>query len=306
MTTWDKLCERSVQHSEQGSQQGSIALQPFGAKAPHLVMRENIQAHQNAAETSGNELLGLLGKFIQEKNCQQCLFIAGPTKGMSSAQKKYSENFVHEPGAVKSGKITFKSSDVMRDICRGTIVCLNNEVYANMAAQVRSYIFVLQNRHGWGKTLEMKLHNEADSGSCGYSDMNVTLQLPTSQKAELQINVKSILYGKMGKVAFQREVIAANPDSYESLRNTYKVPGGCGHILYEMYKETVRVDAKASIEKVSRNYYNLMRGQGDAIAVAGGLEDVSKSPEGLWERIYEKTPDADKPDWKPGESFQLQ
>jgi hypothetical protein len=235
MTTWDELCKLSTQPSEPGSQQGSIALQPFGAKAPHLVMRENIKAHQDAADTSGNKFLALLGRFIQEKNCQQCLFIAGPTKGMSSAQKKYSENFVHEKGAVRAGKITFKSSDVMRDICRGTIVCLSNDVYLNMATQVKSYIFVLQNHHGWGKTLDIKLHNEIDKGSCGYSDMNVTLQLPTSQKAELQINVKSILYGKMGKGAFQREVIAANPDSYESLRNTYNVPGGCGHILYEMY-----------------------------------------------------------------------
>jgi hypothetical protein len=306
MTTWDDLCKRSVQHSEQGSQQGSIALQQFGAKAPHIVMRENIEAHQVAADTSGNALLALLGEFIQEKNCQQCLFIPGPTKGLSSAQKKYSENFVHEPGAVRAGKITFKSSDVMRDICRGTIVCLNNDLYLNMGAQVRSYIFVLQNHHGWGKTLDIKFHNEGDKGSCGYSDMNVTLQLPTSQKAELQINVKSILYGKMGKAAFQREVIASAPDSYESLRNTYKVPGGCGHILYEMYKEAVGVEAKASIEEVSRKYYNLMRGKGDPIDVAGGLEDVSKSHKDLWERIYAKTPAADKPDWKPGESFQLQ
>src|SRR5688572_16922422 len=179
MTTWDELCKLSMQHSEPGSQQGSIVLQPFGAKAPHIVMKENIEAHQVAADANGNDLLALLGKFIQEKNCQQCLFIPGPTKGLSSARKKYSENFVHEKGAVRAGKITFKSGDVMRDICRGTIVCLSNDVYLNMGTQVRSYIFVLQNRHGWGKTLDIKFHNEGDKSSCGYSDMNVTLQLPT-------------------------------------------------------------------------------------------------------------------------------
>lgn len=302
MTTWDELCTLSTYHS----QQNSIVLQQFGAKAPHIIMGENIKAHQNAANTNGNNLLALLGKFIQEQNCQQCLFIPGPTKGMASAQKKYSENFVHEPGAVRAGKITFKSSDVMRDICRGTIVCLNNDVYLNMATQIRSYIFVLQNHHGWGKTLEVKLHNEIDSGSCGYSDMNVTLQLPTLQKVELQINVKSIMYGKMGKGAFQNEVIRSHPDEYASLRNTYQVPGGCGHILYEMYKEAVGKEEKAFIENVSRNYYNLMRGKGNAIDVAGGLEAVNKNYKSLWERIYSHTPDADKPDWKSGESFLLQ
>ena len=282
-------------HTHQTPQQKpSSEKDKFDIVLDELLVKRNYGRLAPRVDEVGNMLLMLLATLVIAKR-PQLKFIGTGKKSWASAKKKYVDN----QGGVAASDL--------KDVCRGTILCFNDKVYQTLLAGVQTEL-----RHNCWKsggketTLVDKMHYPAKSDNdIGYSDLNMTLTLPDGMKMECQANVQSILYGKMGKEEFITAACASenHESEYATLKRQYLVPGGCGHVLYEMHTEATTQASKDKIRDLSRRYYDILRRQ----AASEGpdftkvLLDFAKASDD-WKHVYERTPAKDQPDFKPGDT----
>jgi hypothetical protein len=98
----------------------------------------------------------------------------------------------------------------------------------------------------------------AEKDDCGYSGTNLVINLPNGEYGEVQINVPTIMYGKMAQKDYMAQ-LRETPDGYEKLKSEYGLPGGYGHVLYELYRVGKGSPRSIAAASLSKEYYGLLR-----------------------------------------------
>jgi len=241
-----------------------------------------------------NELLQAFCRLLTRETQDSSGIIMGPSKKEGSALKKY----------WAGGKEASGYRGTFKDLCRCTIVCYNKDLYSLMpgmiAKELKNYCY----ERKWtivpddlGEPGEkVRTRNDQNPKDLGYTDTNISLTLPNGAKVEVQVNIQSTLYGKMGRPAFMEEACppGLGQDQYISMERKKRVPGGCGHVLYELYKEFDNGKkcnmTKDQVRNLSRDYYDHLSGYRsnlDPANIVMRLTELSGSE--IWEVIYEHT-----------------
>jgi hypothetical protein len=210
----------------------------------------------------------------------------GRSKEETSALKKY----------WAGGKEASGWQGEFKDLCRCTIVCYDVTEYRLLPLKVESELRNPCYRGKWWMG-SRKVRNRDDSeDDLGYTDTNMSLILPNSARVEMQVNIQSTLYGKMGRPAFIEEACPPRlgESHYRAMEQTKRLPGGCGHVLYEVYKglragKTCNMST-AEVRQLSRDYYDHLSGSRSAHDpghIVQRLTELSKSE--IWVAAYQNT-----------------
>jgi hypothetical protein len=98
----------------------------------------------------------------------------------------------------------------------------------------------------------------ADRNPCGYSGATIVAVLPNKRFGEVQVNVRSLMYGKMSQGDFCRD-LRVSTDAYARLRTRYGVEGGLGHAFYEVWRVDKQGPNGLEAARLSTLYYSLLR-----------------------------------------------
>lgn len=243
-----------------------------------------------------NDLLQIFCRLLSQRTGQNCGIIMGPSKTEGSALKKY----------WAGGKEATGWQGQFKDLCRCTIVCYQEAEYSLVpskialeladACYVGKWKTVVDERAKPGDTGKVRRRNNSDPDDLGYTDTNISLMLPNTARVEVQVNIQSTLYGKMGRPAFIEEACppGLGIEQYASMERKKALPGGCGHVLYEVYKDILGGQpCNMTVEQVrqlSRDYYDHLSGfqvspnPGDIVQ---RLTELSRSE--IWISTYQHT-----------------
>jgi hypothetical protein len=95
---------------------------------------------------------------------------------------------------------------------------------------------------------------------CGYSGLNFVVRLANERPGEIQVNIPEMIYGKE-KEKVARE--AVGDALYIGIRNKFRIEGGLGHSLYEIYRVAPAGYIGRLAAQISRSYYAYLRGYPD-------------------------------------------
>jgi hypothetical protein len=243
-----------------------------------------------------NDVLQAFCRLLTQKTGERCGIIMGPSKKEMSTLKKY----------WAGGSETSGWQGQFKDLCRCTLVCYNEDEYTLLPSLIREELANACYRGKWmivpderakpGDTGKVRRRNDANPDDLGYTDTNISLMLPNGARIEVQVNIQSTLYGKMGRPAFMEEACppGLGQDQYVAMERKKRLPGGCGHVLYEVYKEfhagkqcNMTID---QVRQLSRNYYDHLSGYQNNLKpdeIVQGLTELSKSE--IWIATYKHT-----------------
>jgi hypothetical protein len=212
---------------------------PFLAEL-RLKSQQDIKRRIFETADSANAKLCTLGGAIAEE-CG-ALPLYGPTKGEKRAQEKvdleYGGDWYELKDAVRMTIVapTQVGMDKVRDAMRRTCVASN----------------------GYGLIKDAQTRPEMDP--CGYSGHNFVIRLPGGRTGEIQVNIVAMMYGKMRKARFV-ETEGLGQEKYQECNARYRVEGGLGHALYEVYRVAPASPKGQQAAQISRDYYNRLRGE---------------------------------------------
>ena len=254
-----------------------------------------------------NRLLKYFCELIKIQTLEDCGIILAPSKTLNSALKKYWS---------AGDKVSGYQGD-FKDLCRCTLVCYNKSLFGNMLAiiqkELRHFCYGGKWRildEGEEKGANLRIRDDTNSKDLGYTDLNVTLTLPHAAKIEVQCNIQATLYGKSGRPVFMNEACPTGMGQaqYTSMERSKRVPGGCGHVLYELWKEYHRGKkcniSQDAVRDLSRDYYDHLSGRRTSLHpenIVERLTELSKSE--IWIAIYDHTKAEDRPAFRPGHKW---
>jgi hypothetical protein len=108
-------------------------------------------------------------------------------------------------------------------------------------------------RQGGGVLKRKQVLAAADP--CGYSGDTVFVVTASGGPAEIQINVPEVIYAKESE-DFVRPVLGEA--ELTRIRSMYRLTGGIGHILYELYRSPKATHA-GRFADLSKRYYEYFR-----------------------------------------------
>jgi hypothetical protein len=201
------------------------------------------QLFQDAEKKGGtNDLLVALGEDIAQR-CGSVL-CKGPIKTVESADRKLKKDYRE---SVPEGDWY-----EMKDLVRITIIAPNPGRLKQVAATIRSRC-VASNGMGIVKDSEAF----AMTDTCGYSGLNFVVRLTNGRPGEIQANVPEVMYGKMTTLRFL-DVLGIK--RYYEIRGRFRIDGGLGHGLYEIWRKAPASFNGRKAALTSRLYYNYLRG----------------------------------------------
>jgi hypothetical protein len=180
-------------------------------------------------------------------------FIPGPPKGWDGVIRKTMD---FETSYKDDGKknIGYQGNySGMKDEVRMTLVCKNiamQEIVTRMVIDTVSL-----GRMIYAKELTV---THAKSDTCGYSGVNGAIRTPSGEHAEVQINVPTVMFGKMSAEDYKACLRASDTD-YASLQQKYQLPGGYGHALYEIWRTNKANPRGKEAAELSVRYYGVLR-----------------------------------------------
>jgi hypothetical protein len=240
-----------------------------------------------------NDLLEKFCKLLTIQTLSSCGIIMGPSKKETSALKKYWDG----------GKEASGFQGAFKDLCRCTLVCYDKSIYPQLPVMIRSeltnscYLGKWRILDDGGKPgAKVRVRDDSKPDDLGYTDTNITLTLPNGARIEVQVNIQATLYGKMGRPAFMEEACppGQGEGDYVAMERKKRLPGGCGHVLYELYKEYDKGKkcnmSKDEVRNLSRDYYDHLSGlrtDPQPVKIVERLTELSKSD--IWKATYEHT-----------------
>jgi hypothetical protein len=202
----------------------------------------------------------MLGAFVASI-VDGATWIDAPLKGLERAMGKTAKEEVdYEWGTNK-------------DLVRGTLACTSQKSLEEVVDLIRDLClpkFGMQlvkdeSQCPVGDTARdaagVEVPGKSKTGYSGYNFAIVFREHP-SFAAELQANNYDVLYGKMDKEEFCKQLHMSDAE-YQAKQAALKFPGGLGHGLYEIQdKRTVGVtpDEAERARKLSCSYYDVCRG----------------------------------------------
>jgi hypothetical protein len=188
----------------------------------------------------GKELQDL-GKFVMN-SMNNVQFIQGPLKGIERLEFKTRNDYGGLYGENK-------------DIVRGTIAC-------ESPADLHQVVALLQKtctpEYGMainGGQPKIKVAGEY----LGYTDTTfIVIFKGLALGGELQCNTKALLYAKMSKDSYIRN-IGCSVDEYVRLSKQFGAKGGLGHVFYNIHRAAESPEAdKSEAAALSAKYYSLI------------------------------------------------
>jgi len=109
---------------------------------------------------------------------------------------------------------------------------------------------------GTGLLLLKDQETTAANDPCGYSMWNFAVRMKNERPAEIQVNTKQLLYGKMTAYNFIRCI---GFKEYLRLKSFFRIDGGRGHALYEIYRKDKKGAKGLEAAQISTEYYAYIR-----------------------------------------------
>jgi hypothetical protein len=252
-----------------------------------------------------NRLLETFCRLLTQKTGDSCGIIMGPSKKETSTLKKY----------WAGGREACGWQGDFKDLCRCTIVCYNKAAYGDLLPKMRAELLNACYCGKWAIVDPNVRERNGSDKDLGYTDTNISLQLPNSARAEVQLNVQSTLHGKMGRPAFVEEACPPGfgQAQYASMEQKAELPGGCGHVLYEVFKDFGKNKkcnmTKDQVRQLSRDYYDHLFGRpitAKPKGIVDRLIELSKSE--IWRATYDHTQAENPrnlPAFRPGTKWKI-
>merc|ERR1712194_658173 len=140
----------------------------------------------------------------------------------------------------------------IKDLVRLSIVLPDFSEVPAVVERISSHFHV---RNGYDRKPEVK-EVSADTDPLGYSGTTVFVDTKATVRGEIQINSDAVIYAKVGEMS--REFLG--DDLYSMIESTSGVPGGQGHLIYEVWRAPEADDTtKRHFETVSKAYYAYFR-----------------------------------------------
>ena len=231
-------------------------------------IKKSYDEHKRANGTQ--DALFELGRFVAFKTGAG--FVPGTLKGWDGVIRKTMD---FDEGGYKG------NYQKMKDEVRMTLVGENAGMYKDICLYMRMFCKP-RNKMSFIKDSP----RDPNVDPCGYSDTNMVVELPNKQPGEVQVNNRAVLYGKMGKESFCRDLGVRN-DEYMMLGAKYGIEGGLGHAFYEIYgrvsKGRPNGDKAAAL---SKRYYGILRSYpvinvADRIKLVEEIKEFKKVPENI-------------------------
>jgi hypothetical protein len=203
------------------------------------------QLYADAKKARGtNELLFALAKKIADE-CD-CHLSMGPIKTLESAKDKLERDY--------SKYVPEGDWYEMKDICRCTIIAPNLGKLDRVGKTIRATC-VASSGMGLPKDEEAIAHTD----KCGYSGFNFVVRLTNGRLGEIQANIPEVMYGKMSNLRFRQQF---GNSRYFQFLHRFKIDGGMGHGLYEIFRADEAGVKGRHAAVVSKLYYNYLRWPG--------------------------------------------
>jgi hypothetical protein len=214
------------------------------------IVKEVHGIYHDANRIGGSEFqLQELGRYVAFMS--QVDMIPGPTKLHAGAFRKLGLTSIDSSQV--HAKDRYESAGQLKDIVRITLCATTTEQSKNAAGTLRR-LCVPANK----MSLKKDEDTVADRDACGYSGSNIVVVLPCKRFGEVQVNVRSIMFGKMSKHHFC-EMLAVDVAGYEQLTMRYGVEGGLGHIFYKVYSDDQTGANGLEAARLSKLYYGMLR-----------------------------------------------
>jgi hypothetical protein len=169
----------------------------------------------------------------------------GPIKTLKSAERKLKDDYT-------SKLLPEGDWYEMKDLCRCTIIAPNPVRLKKVGQMIRKRCMA-SNRMGIIKDAEAIAHIDP----CGYSGLNFVVRLTNGRPGEIQANIPEVMYGKMTTLRFLNVL---GVKRYYELRGRFRIDGGMGHGLYEIWRKKQAGLNGRRAALISKLYYNYLRG----------------------------------------------
>jgi hypothetical protein len=211
---------------------------------------QQAEAAKQELDTFGDEIAEEFGGRVS----------SAPIKSFERASEKVAEDYDDDWFRIK-------------DLARLSIVLPDFSKVRTVVKRISSHFDV---SNGYDRRPEVKEISE-ETDPLGYSGTTVFVSTKTMVRSEIQINSDAIIYAKVGKLS--RAFLG--DDVYSVIESTSGVPGGQGHLLYEVWRAPGTDDTtKHHVETVSKSYYAYFRkgkaywGTGEGQASAAELIEL--------------------------------
>lgn len=197
-----------------------------------------IQGPQSGALALMDEL-ELLAHFVCE-TYPRVKWIPGPLKVIDKAMSKTVQDYDYAWGLNK-------------DLVRGTVACGSQDDLRMVADLIKQTCMSPALGMHLIKQDDQKSIRDGGGSVAGYSGWNFVVQFRDHPLfgAEVQANTYDMMYGKMSKAEFCRN-LQVSATGYEQIKNRLKFPGGLGHAFYDI-QDGERSVATAAEQKLARD-----------------------------------------------------
>jgi len=140
----------------------------------------------------------------------------------------------------------------IKDLARLSIVLPDLSEVPAVVERISSHFNV---RNGYDRKPEVK-EVSADTDPLGFSGTTVFVDTKAALRGEIQINSDAVIYAKVG----EKSRAFLGDDLYNMIESTSGVPGGQGHLIYEVWRAPEADDTtKRHVQLVSKEYYAYFR-----------------------------------------------
>lgn len=226
----------------------------------------------NQATNLANKELSDLGNFLQN-SLEDVKYIPGPIKGIDRLLVKTMIDYNFDYSSNK-------------DVVRCTLACKDDAAMGLAAALIESTCVTELDMF----ICEKKIKNP--DKFMGYSDTTFIVGFFNCKLAvEVQVNNIALLYAKMKPESFMNQNNYSQ-QRYNNLKSKIGLPGGLGHLFYEIYRENKNNPKLKDIDNISKEYYNTCKNQGSLNPVKlnefkKANEDLFRGHEEAWNKLVE-------------------
>ena len=140
----------------------------------------------------------------------------------------------------------------LKDVVRMTIVAPTLSSLRQVQSLIREECVA---RNGLSLLKDVEVF--ANSSPCGYSGMNFVISMSNGRPAEIQANIPEVMYGQLNEKNFRGTV---GEEKFNEIKGRYRVEGGLGHGLYEIYRVSPGSVKAKHAALISKQYFDYLRG----------------------------------------------
>ena len=144
----------------------------------------------------------------------------------------------------------------LTDVARMTIVAHSSAQLKTVQSAIRMRCVASQ-----GLSLMQDVEVRPQASPCGYSGVKFVIRMSNGQPGEIQANGIGVMYGQLSEATF-RDTVAAGP--FLKVKNAYRIDGGLGHGLSEIYRKAPASEEGKRAAHLSRAYFDYLRGTPNA------------------------------------------